>query len=61
MIFAYYTSSKRWNHAGVVTVNKRGNISITQHGAVHHTTLNQWFYRNSKLSAISIIRPGSRS
>ncbi|MGR8007493.1 DNRLRE domain-containing protein [Streptomyces hypolithicus] len=61
VIFGYYTSSKAWNHTGVVTAAKGGNISITQHGRVHHTTLSQWFKNNSKLGAISIIRPGKRS
>ncbi|MFF8828670.1 DNRLRE domain-containing protein [Streptomyces sp. NPDC015131] len=61
VIFGYYTSSKRWNHTGVVTAAKGGNISITQHGRKSHTTLNQWFKGNKHLSAISIIRPGRRS
>jgi DNA-binding transcriptional regulator YdaS (Cro superfamily) len=61
VIFGYYRTSKAWNHTGVVTAAKGGNISITQHGRVHHTTLNQWFKNNKNLSAISIIRPGKRS
>ncbi|MFD7233336.1 amidase domain-containing protein [Streptomyces sp. NPDC059881] len=61
VIFGYYRSSKKWNHTGVVTAAKGGNISITQHGRTSHTTLNQWFKGNKHLSAISIIRPGKRS
>ncbi|WP_455351214.1 DNRLRE domain-containing protein [Streptomyces sp. SYSU K217416] len=61
VIFGYYTSSKAWNHTGVVTGGKGDKITITQHGRVHHTTLSQWFKNNKKLSAISIIRPGKRS
>lgn len=61
IIFGYYRSSKKWNHTGVVTSAKGGNINITQHGTAAHTTLNQWFKRNKNLSAISIIRPGKRS
>ncbi|MGW1150656.1 DNRLRE domain-containing protein [Streptomyces rubiginosohelvolus] len=61
IIFGYYRSSKKWNHTGVVTAAKGGNINITQHGTAAHTTLNQWFKRNKNLTAISIIRPGKRS
>ncbi|MGW2018467.1 DNRLRE domain-containing protein [Streptomyces sp. NPDC001927] len=61
VIFGYYTSSKAWNHTGIVTGGKGDKITITQHGRVHHTTLSQWFKNNKKLSAISIIRPGKRS
>ncbi|MER7517135.1 DNRLRE domain-containing protein [Streptomyces sp. NPDC126499] len=61
VIFGYYRSSKKWNHAGVVTGGKGDKITITQHGRVHHTTLSQWFKNNKNLSAVSIIRPGKRS
>ncbi|MDN3293396.1 amidase domain-containing protein [Streptomyces ficellus] len=59
VIFAYYTSSKAWNHAGIVTAAKGGNINISQHGSRPQTMLNRWF-DNKHLSAISIIRPGKR-
>ncbi|MFI6642636.1 DNRLRE domain-containing protein [Streptomyces sp. NPDC050504] len=60
VIFAYYKKDRRWNHAGVVTGGKGGNVNISQHGSKNHTTLNQWL-KPGKITAVSIIRPGRRS
>ncbi|WP_172387138.1 DNRLRE domain-containing protein [Streptomyces sp. MNP-20] len=60
VIFAFYRKDRQWNHAGVVTGGKRGNLNITQHGSKNHTTLNQWL-KPKKITAISVIRPGRRS
>ncbi|MEU3972208.1 DNRLRE domain-containing protein [Streptomyces bacillaris] len=62
VIFAFYRSDKRWDHAGIVTARNKGNVNISQHGArgKDHTTLNNWL-KNKDITAVSIIRPGRRS
>ncbi|MEO3974812.1 DNRLRE domain-containing protein [Streptomyces sp. CAU 1734] len=60
VIFGYYKSSKRWNHAGVVSGVNGGTIHIIQHGSSTYATLSSWL-RNKNLTKVSIIRPGTRS